>query len=1483
MLAVRFKPVTQMSLGLHDPDSAGAMQARGIFSVSYLRRHLAASPHLPTAAEVCPLFEKARDLWLKNYAGLTKRNEQYTRTTFLDPVLGDLGWHFIPEQKLPAIGPTRKRPDYCLFEADEGKTRAAEFADIASIFGMASTVLEAKKVNHSLDKVSDRETPGLFPSQQVQDYLHAARDGTGRRFFDWAILTSGNEWRLYCERAAADACFVFHVAEDDSFCDLEDFRFFVALFRSSAFSRDARGSCLLDTLREESLSLQAELEKNLRRRIFDVLEETANAFRDHAPNRIAPADYGALYDRTLIFLYRLLFILYAESRRLLPVQRGTGGNATYREKFSLERFKADLRDKAKFADDAFQDLYEALHKLFHLINGDDEAKNRACSVTRYNGGLFDPARHPHLETWRIGDRALANVLRQLIFAQPPARNTVRQQVIATDETIDYSTLEVRQLGDIYEGLLGAHLEEDEKGRLALRNASGKNHRDGIFYTPDWIVRYLVKETLDPILDDIDRRPDVEAARNAKSDEERFGNSFALAALRMNVVDPAMGSGHFLVRATEYLAERIFQHPTTKRMTEQVVATGEGRRTREQIAKGGRIPVAPGLSQEQAEIAYWRRRVVEACIYGVDLNEMAVELAKLSLWLTCIAADEPLSFLDHHLRPGNSLLWADPPELAHLPASTDEEKRQTTFSLGPLLQETLSQVIAANVNIESTATTRMALVKEKEKRWKEVRGKLDPFLQCADLWLAAVDGLPLTDIEYVTLAKAALAPAQLDAEDKKRLPGIRAAVDGPLAKRRESLRPFHWHIEFPDVFFQPDGTPRPASQAGFDAVLGNPPYISVHTSSAEAWRSGLERRMGFLDDLYVHFTDLGFRLLRPGGGFGFIVSDTFFTLASKLRMREMLQDNRLDVIGQCDPFDATVDAAIFVARKGAAARDDRLLFVQARPRKRNDGRPTTPEKDLPILPARAGLEFPEQTGGVRHGIHGSLRMHDTPADLYRSSHKRVFFEPRAATLKLHERFNEPVKALVDQWWTRIEDSRKFADNFGEISAYHKTLKPGDVTLVGLIAEGGQGLATANNMRFLGYLEGTPQAVTLLAKRAEWTRRWLADPKIAPVFTRLLQEQGRDTAHPTADGAAWEACVEPLRAQFTAAQLGFGKTDLYRVVHAALVAAEQDFAFAWQERKKELLAHWRKEKLLGPFWTQDELVANKLIGRARKGDVADREFCDLCQLLQKWVAAENTKRKTKLPREALGLRSSEDYTDPDDAPRIATIYNGLCGRAQFVPFKKGDPEGNRWVENDPLFIDWSSLSVKWLSESKSARWQGQQYFLREGISWTRGANHVPIKAKHVEPCILDVNAMKMSTLPRTGVTAQVLLALFNSLVFSFVLKRFVAHTWMAQISDLRTMPFVIPTKAQEKRLTQLAERAIEAKRLSFTGGAPTNELAKVVRGLTAELEAGAPAYLRPDAQMRLLETAEHCLAAIELAVNWEAEKLYGVEGLGPFDEF
>lgn len=1480
--------VSSRQLGLISSDgplNEGWWSCNGVFTVPYLRQQLTIPGFLPTDSEITNLYEVLRSRWIDNFAGLRKRNEAYTRTRFLDPTLGDLGWYFIPEASLPE-GMTRKKPDYCLF-ANEEAERSVAALDVTEIFRASSSVLEAKKVQHPLDEVSRTETPGWFPSQQIQDYLRWAIDNTGKRFFRWAILTNGNEWRLYSWDAAPNAYFAFHLAHGEEFCPVEEFRLFISLFRPNSFERNERGRCLLDDIRDQSLIQQVDLEINLRRRIFDVLEELAEGFFAKADNNLDESDLPAIYETSLIFLYRLLFILYAESRGLLPAKvRGPGANRRYRDEFSLARFVEKLRNKTSFPDDAFDGLYKELLKLFHLINGTSKAQNDRLGVTRYNGGLFNHDLYPNIEHWWVGENKLANVLRQLIFSQPPARGRARQQVIATEETIDYSTLEVRQLGDIYEGLLGGQLKVQEDAHLSLVNERGTNQREGIFYTPDWVVLYLIKETLGYLIEGINQRDDVREAVTARSTEKQQNNSFAHAVLELNVLDPAMGSGHFLVRAVEYLAQEIVNHPTTRRMTEKIVASGPSRRSRDEILAAGRVPVSVGVSQEQAEIAYWRRRVVETCIYGVDRNLLAVELTKLSLWLTCIAIDEPLNFLDHHLHGGNSLLWAEISELYRLPGLSDEEAQQGTFNIGDQLTETLSSVIHETATIESQVNTEMEVVKNKERLWRDVRVSLKPYLDIADLWVAALDGFAINHLDYRMLALAAVNPRELSSDERRAAARLKDSIEESLRNELEGLQPLHWELEFADVFYQSDGQSLPQDRRGFDAILGNPPYISTHTSSEEEWRHAIEARFGYLEDLYVHFSDLGFRLLRPGGMFGFIVSDTFFTLTGKLRMRELLQANRLRVLGQCDPFEATVDAAIFAAEKASMEDDERLLFLQAR----FASRESWPEKELPTLDRSSQLVFNAATDDdVLHGSQGCLRYHSAPIGLYREAARAAFFEPSPAALDLYRKYNSPLKELIAEWWDRIADSRRFKDNLQSIRSYHASLRPGDISLVGLIAEGAQGMRTGNNAEFIGFLDGTPQANDIRNKRERWTSAWLRNPRFAPLFKQLLDESGGDASHPLSDSAAWEKSVTQLRLRFPAKELGFNKSDLYRIVPTDQRATQDDFVFAWKQRKAELILHWKAEAELKEFWEERALFEKRKKGSYEElDDLSDQRFCQLCQELLLWWDRENeTRRRMRPPlpglaRRVLGLKPSETYEDPGDAPRIATIYNGLAGKGLWVPFRKGDPEGNRWVDNEPLYIDWSRSSVNWLSTASAARWQGHSYFLTSGVTWTAVANHVPMKARFQEPCIFDADSMRLTPFPEV-LDPLVFLALLNSDVLSFYKMKFVKHTQKWEIGDLRALPIVIPTVAQANGLTELAEHAIRAKKLSFAGELPDQDFVGFIRSLNEQLLANAPSYLRPPAQLQLVRSAEDCLGVIELAVNWEAEKLYGVEGRGPFDEF
>ena len=377
----------------------------------------------------------------------------------------------------------------------------------------------------------------------------------------------------------------------------------------------------------ESQQYTVSVSDDLKHRVYDALRLLIGGFLDFPRNRFDQASppLDEIHTNCLILLYRVLFILYAESRGLLPVE-----NPHYAAYYSLAALAETIRETLERGDPiipTMSDYWARLRGLFTLINdGWDEL------IPQYNGGLFNPAHHPFLEGHELGNDALAHVIELLTRTE-------------AGERIVYRDLDVRHLGNIYEGLLEYQPQiaaEDlvivskkgsevvmpksspnqevayPEGAVYLLTDKGDRKATGSYYTPDYIVRYIVENTLAPLCE---------------------GKSVA-EILSLKILDPATGSGHFLVGVVDYLAEKLIMHPDAGHTTES--------------------------AHEETELAYWRRRVVESCVYGVDLNPMAVELAKLSLWLHTVAKGEPLSFLDHHIRCGNSLIGAKIENLSHLP-------------------------------------------------------------------------------------------------------------------------------------------------------------------------------------------------------------------------------------------------------------------------------------------------------------------------------------------------------------------------------------------------------------------------------------------------------------------------------------------------------------------------------------------------------------------------------------------------------------------------------------------------------------------------------------------------------------------------------------------------------------------------------------------------------------------------------------------------
>ncbi len=842
----------QISLAI--PEYQLPWTTKGIFSDHYILDRLSESTIWPKNEDAEPIWNFCKNLWEKRHVGLARGNEELTKKELLEPVLERLGFPFLPQSRLP-ISERQQEPDYLLLPDEETKDEIFD-KDRLTQYSAAVTLLEAKKVNHPLSAPSKSRTTRRFPHQQIRGYLDEATDDPGKPFFKWAILTSGNLWRLYCRDARPGAYFEFDFKR--ALDSLEYFKIFIALFSPTAFIQYSEGKCPLDDLREEALEVQTKLEDDLRKRIFIILTDLANGFYGWKENHIKEGQLDELYENCLIFLYRLLFILYAEGRALLPIKpTGIGSNKLYRGRYSLVRLLRKVKTPEIHFYENETKLYKEILDLFHLINGDQPSRNKRTKVPQYNGGLFDHRKYPLLEEWRLEERTLAEVLRGLMYSMIPS-SPGETRGFDFGETIDYGNLEVRQLGSIYEGLLEHHLVLKDK-RLVLRGDKAERKATGTYYTPDYIVQYIVENTLQPLCGRVENSKKVkDALRKGVQD-----NSFAEGILKLNVLDPAMGSGHFLVRATEFLADQIVFHPTT------ALHFKEWPR---------------GLSHEEAEIAYWRRRVVESCIYGVDLNPLAVELAKLSLWLTCISADQPLNFLDHHLHPGNSLIGA---EIAYLGSISDKRRiTQASFSFGPDLEKATSEAIQALAMIEAVESSDLSIIKEKEKWWEsEVHKRLQPYRDIADIWAASSFGLKIEDPDYQHLAKLLISKPKARSKVHREL----KVMHEPHLEFIRQLKVkylFHWELEFPEVFFKKSG--KLSRSGGFDAVIGNPPYVGFQGQVQDRHfiRQHYQSARGRFD-LYIPFVERGLAVLCEDGLLGLICPTNFTKRAHGAELRGLI--------------------------------------------------------------------------------------------------------------------------------------------------------------------------------------------------------------------------------------------------------------------------------------------------------------------------------------------------------------------------------------------------------------------------------------------------------------------------------------------------------------------------------------------------------------------------------------------------------------------
>ncbi len=779
-------------------------------------------------------------------------NEAQTEHEFIQPVLEQLGHTFEVQPSLQTSQGTRV-PDYAFFASSDAHSAAQPHINTNEFFKTALAVGDAKKWSRNLDrKTQDGGDPfnNQNPNYQIDSYL---RDSDKA----WGILTNGRQWRLYHRQTSyrLDSFYEVDLAalltENG---DLDAFRYFYCLFRRDAFIPDTSGTSFLDLVLTESQQYTVAVSDDLKNRVYDALRLLIGGFLGFQRNRFDSANppLEEIQTNCLILLYRILFVLYAESRDLLPLD-----NRDYAMQYSLDHLATDSHERldsgTAFAPGA--SLYwTRLQQLFTLINDGWEDH-----IPQYNGGLFNPGQPPFLERYGIDDKALAKVIEWLTRTEQRKR-------------ITYRDLDVRHLGDIYEGLLeyqpriadqdlvivssrGSETVAPKKsspkheiayseGEVYLLTDKGERKATGSYYTPDYIVRYIVENTLAPLCE------------NKTVDE----------ILSLKILDPATGSGHFLVGVVDYLAEELITHPDAPHMTE--------------------------TASDEPELAYWRRRVVESCVYGVDLNPMAVELAKLSLWLHTVAKGEPLSFLDHHIRCGNSLIGAKIENLSNLP-ELRSRRRQTNENQTEILMEfpftdKVATAIGHYLLIEETESRTADQIHAKEHQLDIAQKMLRFHKGVANLWTSRYFG---NDVSRATYQQALNALRSQNTDTLENLLSYQRAQKIAAEKRF-----FHWEIEFPEVFR--DNYGREKDNPGFDAVIGNPPYANAWgmTNVDPQDRSAIKQLCHIPDllkghwDLYAPFIIKSLELLRKRGYHAFIVPDALATEKYADQLREFLLKN-----------------------------------------------------------------------------------------------------------------------------------------------------------------------------------------------------------------------------------------------------------------------------------------------------------------------------------------------------------------------------------------------------------------------------------------------------------------------------------------------------------------------------------------------------------------------------------------------------------------
>jgi hypothetical protein len=847
-------------------------------------------------------------------------------------------------------------------------------------------------------------------------------------------------------------------------------------------------------------------------------------------------------------------------------------------------------------------------------------------------------------------RGLIDILNSYNFTTDEA--TPIDQEIALDPEL---------LGKVFENLLASYNPETQ---TTARKATGS------YYTPREIVDYMVEESLreylktkvpeaQEILDDL-----FSYSVEELSIPKDLRVKLIKAIDQVKIIDPACGSGAFpmgILHKLVFLLQKLDPKNETWKEIQLERASKEADAVfRSEKEKQEREKLLEEINEnfdESINYPDYARKLylIENCIYGVDIQPIAIQISKLRFFISLI-----------------------------LDQKVDRSKPNFGILTLPNLE---TKFISANTLIGLEKSVQKSLRNPEIERLEQE--------------------LKFLRHRYFRI-KSRAEKIQLQNEDRE----LREKLKKALIRGGWGDQVAEKIVKF-DIFDQNASTDwfdpewMFGVRDGFDIVIGNPPYVSTK-GVQENDKKVLMQQFGFADDLYNHFYFKGIQLLKEKGLLTYISSKTFWTIQTKKNLRQLLLENKLlQLVDTANPFEsAMVDTCIAMVQKG----------------KSNDYE----------------IRFIDITNGWN-----KKQVYKVKDIVYKNVVNNVFFKPNELNMKIYERIAKNIKPLIEKWWDKISTSKNIEKNKRKLEQYRQSLKPGDITLLGLITEGGQGLATANNGKFIGVLEGTKWADKVRQERPKKLWEFIQNFSPKELSTLKSQSQVQDYLNNLSENQIREL-FDNLKEKY--GRDIFGQGWLYRIV------------------------------------SQDEIA-----------DV-------------------------------------EKLTDDEK-------LNGINGNKTFVPYDKGDKDGNRWWAPTPYYIDWSRENVKFLKENSGKKGEGMpvvrnpQFYFREGFCWT-DVNSTYLKSRIKENGVYDVLTMSLFT--KSNIPDWYYVCMINSKFISEYVDDFVNSTSHFQINDARQLPIVIPTPEQLKEFERIFDRAKKVQEEKFSGKISEKEAEERLEKIQNELD-------------------------------------------------